>query len=845
MFDNISEVGSDQKSTIKLLNELSDNLKSIIIHSTNGHVLKSVIYDHVIKEERSLIANCVLISYIINLYEDDKEKYESIRQVLLTNVVKKKLSNWKINASTESFNNVFLFLSSHTKQSDWRGDSENNVEGIESIILKLVKKAPEGSSQIISKLFESFCDEIHSNNKNIVKSKIDFSSFIINNTTLYMIRMLKSNEESVVNAGNSILRIMITNISDPIAYKLFITQLLDSILGTKTSNVGVVVLTLMEQKANIYLVLKLSLKSISLSLNNQAASEVAAEVLSLITSAYDKEVGYSNKLIIGSLLGNCLSLLTRSKDNIEKVLVIVSSKFKTTISNTANNNHIPILLAMAESLDYQPELVSSYEQLNSILINLIKESTKKVSSVNIDALLSLRILIGHVAIGSDISELFEQNKIWQYISTGSFIYSKPISSYIRNISLSSDAASDSLDEVVVRIIPKILNIIGKFSNLSAKKILLGLTMTNIQGKDTHHINGSVNSIEDLIPLKSNDVSNTLIECALVKRNVIQRIVCESITSTLHSIQSTEVVLALLQSLWSYLVDLSEKKEKTLRDALRDYKTQNDDSLESGAITSHTSLKSVTVPSSSSLLLLVNAIVTVVVDTKYNWVNINSSLDVNKILLFILLISSHPFVSDNSFKRASNIWRNMLSRLNSSNILIQPSSMSVHAFHYLAKLSLSDVLYIRNTSNVAINVIISSPKLQILQKIVSDLFSNCLSKVVEWFAENIDFSSLVSFTQQEIDAYLNPGAAFNKAMRDYSSSATESINDIKITNADRKSTLARSSRKGTFGSGVDTDEWLEKIKEEKRFDLNTFIIYVYFNLIKRKVIRIEKFIAERV
>jgi hypothetical protein len=74
-----------------------------------------------------------------------------------------------------------------------------------------------------------------------------------------------------------------------------------------------------------------------------------------------------------------------------------------------------------------------------------------------------------------------------------------------------------------------------------------------------------------------------------------------------------------------------------------------------------------------------------------------------------------------------------------------------------------------------------------------------------FEHSDDFNSL---TSRDIDVWRDPSILMP---------VIEKINldDIKITNADRKKTSARGARRGQFGSDfVEDEEWVEQVKREK-------------------------------
>lgn len=76
------------------------------------------------------------------------------------------------------------------------------------------------------------------------------------------------------------------------------------------------------------------------------------------------------------------------------------------------------------------------------------------------------------------------------------------------------------------------------------------------------------------------------------------------------------------------------------------------------------------------------------------------------------------------------------------------------------------------------------------------------------------TSFGEFSEEEVAVYLDPSYLIKKAVKVISAA------DVKVTNADRKKSSSRATRRGQFGADfVEDEDWAEQVKLEKAKKLN--------------------------
>lgn len=84
-----------------------------------------------------------------------------------------------------------------------------------------------------------------------------------------------------------------------------------------------------------------------------------------------------------------------------------------------------------------------------------------------------------------------------------------------------------------------------------------------------------------------------------------------------------------------------------------------------------------------------------------------------------------------------------------------------------------------------------------------------NELIPCMIELIKSQDVINIPENDIEKYLNPNIVTGIELLNIN------IDDIKITNADRKKDSARSSRRGQFGADtIEDEDWAEKIKKEK-------------------------------
>ena len=90
----------------------------------------------------------------------------------------------------------------------------------------------------------------------------------------------------------------------------------------------------------------------------------------------------------------------------------------------------------------------------------------------------------------------------------------------------------------------------------------------------------------------------------------------------------------------------------------------------------------------------------------------------------------------------------------------------------------------------------------------------IDDILPQLADELHCESINHFTLEEVSVWKNPDYLMQEVERSITAGA--GIDNIKITNADRKKTSSRTSRRGQFGSDLaEDDEWAAQVMKEKR------------------------------
>jgi hypothetical protein len=166
---------------------------------------------------------------------------------------------------------------------------------------------------------------------------------------------------------------------------------------------------------------------------------------------------------------------------------------------------------------------------------------------------------------------------------------------------------------------------------------------------------------------------------------------------------------------------------------------------------------------------------------------------------VLLLAAHPYLSP-SYSRSSTNMKLFFNRMNLSldnvrEILSSDGTLG----DFLSQLFSSD-------SSASRHCVLGVLLLLFYVVGFQDLAVSELSKIMTACLQTDEISN---FSEEEISVFLDPTLLTSRV------SKALSVDDIKITNADRKKSSARGTRRGQFGADfIEDDDWAEQVKREK-------------------------------
>jgi hypothetical protein len=166
---------------------------------------------------------------------------------------------------------------------------------------------------------------------------------------------------------------------------------------------------------------------------------------------------------------------------------------------------------------------------------------------------------------------------------------------------------------------------------------------------------------------------------------------------------------------------------------------------------------------------------------------------------VVLLAAHPYLSASYSRSATNL-KLFLSRLNLSLDSARERISSDEALgDYLSQLMTSD-------STASRQCVLGVLLLLFYAVDSQDFAVSELSKII---TSCLKTDEITNFTEEDISVFLDPTLLTAKV------SKALAVDDVKITNADRKKSSARGTRRGQFGADFIEDEaWAEQVKRDK-------------------------------
>lgn len=684
---------------------------------------------------------------------------------------------------------------------EWQG---KDSEGLQLVLLKAIKKAPEGFALNGSKIFELLPLDLSSDE--LIKQGISGFCF----------RMMKSEEFQSKRAGIILLKNIAKLSKELDIFSALITQILDALVG-KFPGVSIVSVPIDHHRFAILLSLFFSIKSNCSLRNSQDWQLYLLTILPALQSFFEKEKDGNLSALTANILNEILHLNNKLNhpniDDFFKKSFLVIENAGTTSSLVKTH----YLMLISSFLLSNVTLFSLSVNFQNVLLHILKESNKKVGVLNADAYFSLVILS---LSGLKDNEGYRSMKLFHYIkSSNSFLYTdvliNTISSSVTSSCIHHMESCSITDNSIFQIGQPILL---KYLLKCLPNIFLIAAQLNKE--DFSLLSTSINE-SNITPTLYVESILTKDHSSLSQSSQIFSLLSEVLIYSLDIglIQETELfllnffelnkffILYLLLGIWNKLrtqssILQSEKKAEKMTIK----KDEEQDQITPSSKPYH----------SSSLKILLKIILSHKLNFELDSKNESTLSGVFGSL--ILFITSHPSIS-NSLKVSSRFWCNtILSKFQQNEKYLKAFTYNNSCISIFSKLLCdmlaSQVSEIRSTGYFSFyHVFDIFFNLEDCFDYFDEFQSQFLSNLQADISKKFDHFNSLEFSLSDFNLYLNVDKEISLELEKLK--LNENNQTVDITNADRKKSGPRSARRGQFGSDVPDDiEWLEKIKKDK-------------------------------
>lgn len=367
-------------STTSLLTNLLEQKPTLV-----PLLFNSFIINNTIGNKKQIDSSILLLTPYLNKSNKHNEYFTNVLKHVIIQSYCIRLLESKQSPSLHVLDNYGVFISILTKD-DWLNSSfgNDNNESIQDIVLKILKKSPEGSSLVLANLLAAI--------------NIDLSALVIDgNAISSSLRPMKASTEDTRVNGILLINNLIMKSANQVAFTTITNTLIGALQGKEGG-----ILSQIYQRQSVFLALT-TCAEFANSFGKEYASKLAQEeVLSQLIISMEKEVDDNNRIIVAKCIGDWLSCCTN------ELSVAIISSIKTSL--VKNKNIIKaLLLSLIISIKKRNEISQFILDIAPILVNLIKESNKKPLLIQIEGLFSLRLLLEMAVSSSTIQSLIKVN----------------------------------------------------------------------------------------------------------------------------------------------------------------------------------------------------------------------------------------------------------------------------------------------------------------------------------------------------------------------------------------------------------------------------------------------------
>mmetsp|Transcript_90926 Transcript_90926/g.177994 ORF Transcript_90926/g.177994 Transcript_90926/m.177994 type:complete len:3046 (+) Transcript_90926:19-9156(+) len=764
---------------------------------------------------------------------------------------------------------------------DWTGaegsadaspaSASRSLEGYESLLVKLMKKAPESGSFVARSIVAN------------VPANIDVSAFVIQVAAVSVVKMLKSSDASVRASGISLVGCLASKSQDIAAHQQLVLQLLEGYMGKGTVGAGGLMSSQAVQKRCVLRALSLCAKNVGKTLGNSAAGSVAMAVVVPMQTILEKEVDLSIRqqaaFTMGAWLKSALhtsaSLSADDSVRLNALLSVAKTHMDKPVGASNPLGTCYLFAVTVATNDGSLETDANLEVLEPILsgacLTILKNAIKKPASgvavpPTLEAALALHMALRFSRISSAVQNAFDECGLWSIINThASLMYSPALVKLLTTSPSSFNCSGVSGSGVPSNAVVTELAVAdGTVDNLGTsllyyevvRSIACSLEIVAVENaaKLSIILSPEANSVASL-EHEPGQASRALIAYALhTADKTVRDAVCGHLNRVVTILGGASASIVLLQAIWSHLTTLSAQHQKYNQEKLSNFRLLDEAADSSAAGAAAKAVKAPVVPSPSRWQAVLLACV-FGADSSGNAPALRAAVRSSAIVPYLITISAHPFVSTSS-KKAAQVWQSVCAKILalfglSRTINVEEEEEGTAAAEALSatmaalaltdeEISSSDIIPVlvrllteggvcgnQNTRTAAQGAIyLLSDPCQILYAdkrsvdcVLPQLDGSILTEyVLPALLPLLDLSAVSALTESDLLAYSSPSTAIatiigQMQQQSEAARAAESV----VTNADRKKTAPRSARRGNFGADsavVDDQDWAERVRAEK-------------------------------
>ena len=655
-----------------------------------------------------------------------------IKSYYLKNVMNGKFS------ICEHILNLFSVFISSLSTDDW-------LE-LEDSLGKLMKKSPESAAVLSA----AVCAQV----------SVDLSCLITDSAAQSCLRMLKSANEDVRKSGIRLADSLVRRCSKFSSFANFLGTFNDA-LTSKVAGAGLVHAY---QRVAVATVLAESASSLEKSCFEASDLEelILGSLLPVLCNICEKEVDDDVKSLIISAIG----LWTRLLD-CEWLPPFLIDFYKNGIGRPRPNGLLylgAMNLALGRRAETPNCFLTAFQPLLPVLMSIIKESAKKViPTAPTDLVLAL---VGCLRLSKSNMELFvSSNVLSSVLASVSCLTSNAVIKYVHS-SLPKTLIPNSqqgrlyVDQCIAEAFCEVFEQIGSNFVQERSRLFVCADKEVVDCVDSGYSGGEISAVKGLIG------------CALVPKFSVRKITTQQLTNIVKSFPAC--IEYILTELWKTVETIGSFEEDQIRQRISNFKM---DSLSEAALTSPASSYFAKHPPASHL---VDVLLSCLIGLKESMHPDADVLDFFEslhpcVISYTLLITSHPRVSNASKNRSFRLWRSIMGQYLGGGDIVSQIFHRDETGHgaFLCKLitqqASSECSENRATVAVSIEILKRFCGYGGLMLISDGVLPELIGQLRS--PENIDFSST------EIDQFIG---GKSKPV-----SAGLRIEDIKITNADRK------------------------------------------------------------